>query len=104
MKRSKRGDSEEGKLDCIFLDPKGNHLIVASNKGDVYHACRDEDEVRLLEGVDNYSIRFFLWGEGSLYSFQNSIIVASNNKIYSYSLNFIREKLLHTESLSKSIL
>ncbi|CAD8168275.1 unnamed protein product [Paramecium octaurelia] len=104
MKRSKRMDSEEGKLDCIFLEPKGNHIIVTSNKGDVYHACKDEEEVRLLEGVENFSIRFFLWGEGSLYSFQNSIIIASNNKIYTYSLNYNNDKLLHTEVLSKSIL
>ncbi|CAD8103565.1 unnamed protein product [Paramecium sonneborni] len=104
MKRSRRGDSEEGKLDRIFLEPKGNHIIIASNKGDVYHACRDENEVRLLEGIDNYSIRFLLWGDVQLYSFQNSIVVASNNKIYSYSLNFNSDKLMHSEILGKSIL
>lgn len=46
MKRSKRKDSEEIRLDCIFLEPKGNHYIVASNSGDLFHACRDEMEVR----------------------------------------------------------
>lgn len=103
MKRSKK-DSEDGRLDCIFLEPRGNHLIVASNKGEVYHACRDEIEVRALEGLDNASIRFLLWGECSLYSFKNSIIIGSNNKVYIYNLIYNNEKLMHTEEISKSIL
>lgn len=58
-------------------------------------------EVRELEGIDNSNIRFLLFGECTIYSFSNTILVSSTNKFYSYNLTYNNEKVAHIESLSK---
>lgn len=57
----KKGDLNESKLDKIFLEPKGTHMVVSSDKGDAYHISYYEEQMKPLKALQGRIIRFILW-------------------------------------------
>jgi hypothetical protein len=44
----RREDVVESKLERLFLEPSGRHLLACSDQGENYHVGYGEEELRLL--------------------------------------------------------
>lgn len=46
LNSKKKNDLEENKLDKIFLEPKGTHMVVSSDDGESFHAAYIEEGIK----------------------------------------------------------
>jgi hypothetical protein len=94
----------ESKLERVFLEPSGRHLLVCSDQGDNYHLGYGEFELRFLAQLKGKIIKIVLWDtHPTTKNFNNTLIVTLDNKFYLYSLTWDEEKQFYVERLSHTI-
>lgn len=92
LRGNKKTELEDSKYDKIFLEPRGTHMVVSSDDGLSFHSSYIEEGLKPLSALNGRAIRFFIWGEITTQQFTNALLVSSENKFYSYSLIWSREK------------
>lgn len=60
----KRSAQELGKIDKLFLDPKGLHLIVTTNKNENFYINKDSKTFKNLYELKNINISSIAWNIG----------------------------------------
>lgn len=77
--------------------------MVCSDKGESFHVGYHEEHIKKLNSLNGKNVKFLLWGESSLRSFKNALLITSENKFYVYSLIWNDDKNGHNESINRSI-
>ena len=103
LRFGRKDDINQSKFDKIFLEPRGTHILVCSDKGESFHVGYHEEHIKKLNSLNGKNVKFLLWGESSLRSFKNALLITSENKFYVYSLIWNDDKNGHNESINRSI-